>query len=51
MNVSPIKLLLDNRRYEGYPQNSDVDDLSFDGDERFIGRQRLYPINDHIVFR
>ena len=51
LKVSSIKRSLDNRRYEINPQNSNFDDLPFDGDERLIARQLLYNINDDIIFR
>ena len=37
--------------YEINPQNSDFDDLTFDGDERLITRWRIFFINDDIVLR
>ena len=49
--VCLIGKLLHNRIYKGNIQNSDFEYLPFDGDERFISRQRTYFINDDIVFR
>ena len=37
--------------YESNPWNADFDDLSFDGNERFITRQWIYRINDDIIER
>ena len=42
LNISSIKLSLDNRRYKSNPQNYDYDDLPFDVDEKFISSWRLY---------
>ena len=39
LNISSIKLYFDNRIYESNPQNSNFDDLRFDGDERLIARR------------
>ena len=36
--------------YESNPQNTDFSDLPFDGNQRLIYGQRLYHINDDIVF-
>ena len=36
LKVSSIERSFDKRIYESNPQNSDFDDLSFDGDERLI---------------
>ena len=33
------------------PQNSDLDDLCFDGDQRLITRKLIYRINNNIVER
>ena len=49
--VCLIGQLLHNRIYKGNIQNFDFEYLPFDGDERFISRQRTYFINDDIVFR
>ena len=40
LKVSSMVRSLDNRRYEGNPQNADFDDLNFDGNERLIARRR-----------
>ena len=42
--------MFDNKIYEINPGNADLDDLPFDGDERLIARQWIYPINDDIIF-
>ena len=51
LKVSSIVQSLDNIIYEINPQNDDFYDLPIDVDERLITRQRLYRINDNIVFR
>ena len=38
LKVNSIKRLLDNIIYESNPQNTDFDDLPFDGDEGWIAR-------------
>ena len=48
--VNYTKQFFDNIMYESNPRHTDFDDLPFDGYERFITRQRLYCINDNIVF-
>ena len=48
--VSLIEWSLDNRKYESNHQNTNFDDLTFDGDERLIARKRLYCKNDNIAF-
>ena len=50
LKVSSIERSFDKRIYESNPQNSDFDDLSFDGDERLITRRKIYRINDDVVF-
>ena len=37
--------------YVSKPQNSDVDDLPFNGDQNLITIQRIYYINDDIIER
>ena len=37
--------------YESNPQNADIDDLPFGGDEVLITIQQLYRISDHVVER
>ena len=49
--VSLIKVSFDNIIYESNPQNVDFDDLPFDGNELLITWQKIYCINDDIVFR
>ena len=51
LNVSFIKLLLDNRIYESNPRNANFYDLPFEGDERLIARRKINCINDNTIFR
>ena len=51
LKVSLIEWSSDNIIYEINPRNTNVDDLSFNGDERLIARRKIYGINDDIVFR
>ena len=51
LKVSSTERSFDNIIYESDPQDSDFDDLPFDGDERLITRQKIYCINDDIIFR
>ena len=51
LKINSTKWSLDNRIYGSNDQNSDFDDLNFDGEERFISRRQLYGINDNIEFR
>ena len=37
--------------YKSNPQNSDFDDLPFDGDERLITRWQINRINDDVIER
>ena len=50
LKVSLIGQFFDNIIYESNHQNSNLDELSFDGGERLITRQRIYRINDYILF-
>ena len=42
---------LHNIIYKSNPQDTDFDDLPFDGVERFTARRQIYCINDDIIFR
>ena len=44
------KRLLDKNNYESHHWNSDVDNLTFDGDERLIERRQIDRINGDILF-
>ena len=35
--------------YKSNPQNSNFNDLPFDGDERLITKRQIYHINDNIA--
>ena len=49
--VSFIEGSLDNIIYKSNTQNSNSNELPFDGDERFIDKKILYCINIIIIFR
>ena len=51
LKIIPIYRSLDNKRYKRNPQNNHFNDLPFDDDERLLARQRLYCINNNIVFK
>ena len=51
MKVSTIRQQLVDIIYEINPRDANFDNLPFDGDERLIARQKIYRINDDIVFR
>ena len=46
-----VTILFNNLMYESNPQNADIDDLPFGGDELLITIQQLYRISDHVVER
>ena len=49
LKVSLIKKSFHNRIYENNPLNSNSNYLHCYGDQRFITRRLIYPINDYIV--
>ena len=51
LSVSSIERSLDNRIYESNPQNANFYYLPFSSNERLIDTEKLYCINDDIMFR